>query len=146
MTRRLSRMLVVAASVAATLAIATTPVHADSFLFFFSEPSFGPVCGENVSGVLEGVIVLAGTRTAKGDLQITAHVNARGVFVGDEHTFHVSAAGTDHFEALGETYTDLSFSGRVVSEGGGPNITFDAVLRWYSNGDPAEVVSWTFYC
>jgi len=148
MTRRCLRSLSFLVTLAATLSLGTAPMRAESFHFQLSEPSTGvlPCAGEPVTGLLEGQILLAGTQTANGVLNLTAHIDFHGTFVGDlGHTFNLSATGTDQFSSL-DPYIDLDFSGRAVSEGSGPIATFDGILRVYADDRPAEIVSWIFHC
>ena len=140
MTRRLFGSLVFGASLAAMLSMATAPVRAESFHYHFSQPSSGPLCGENVSGVFEGEMMLAG----RNDTQFTAHINLRGEFVGDNgHTFHLSASGTEQFDSFP---IEWSFSGLAISEGSYANFTFEGVIQVIAPGIPAEIVSLTIHC
>jgi len=139
MTRRLFRSLAFAASLAAMLSMGTAPIRADSFVYHFSEPSSGPLCGENVTGLLEGEMLLAGT----DETQFTAHINLRGEFVGDSHTFHLSGAETEQFDSFP---FELSFSGRAISEGRDVNVTFEGVIRVIAPGIQPQIVSLTAHC
>jgi hypothetical protein len=138
MTRRLFRSLAFAALLAAMLSMGSAPIRAGSFVYHFSEPSSGPLCGENVSGLLKGEILLAG----RDETQFTAHINLRGEFVGDSHTFHLSGAGTEQFDSFP---IELSFSGRAISEGGDVNVTFEGVMLVIEPGIRPEIVSLTFH-
>jgi len=121
------------------LATVTALIRADSFVYHFSEPSSGALCGENTSGLLEGEMLLAG----RDETQFTAHVNLRGEFVGDIHAFHLSGAGTAQFDSFP---VELSFSGRAVSEGRDVNATFEGVLLAIAPGIKPQIVSLTLHC
>lgn len=135
-------------SLGAMLVWGAASLRAENVVGHLSKPFSGvnPCTGESFSGMVDGVILLAGHQFPDGSIRAVGHMNFHGDLPGNQGSLlHISFEGTDQFTTFTD-HVDWGFSGLAVTEGSGAIVRFDGVIRVYIDGRPAEVISWSPYC